>query len=303
MRHIAAIAIGLLVLGAQSASQSTALKDITVLDRDCKAGKSKACRTLGDIYREGTASLDKARAAAHYKQACDSRDSEACYALGLLYFDGSGVAKDPVRSAALFQQACEAGVQRACTSMGESYFAGAGVAKNQTAANLLWEMACAKGEPLACHKRATVLRYSERKFEEADKFFLKACDGGMQAGCQAIAMKLAIEGRRPPSNLKEVCARHILLKIDAAASGAEAKARQRADEILAALQSGTDFAQLARKFSEDEGSAKGGGDLGCFARGAMVEELESMAFALAVGEAGLAKSPFGLHVIQRVAKP
>jgi foldase protein PrsA len=62
------------------------------------------------------------------------------------------------------------------------------------------------------------------------------------------------------------------------------------------------FAELARKFSEDEASAKAGGDLGCFARGVMVDELEKAAFALKVGEVSdVVRTPFGFHIIQRTA--
>ena len=95
-------------------------------------------------------------------------------------------------------------------------------------------------------------------------------------------------------------ARHILFRIDATASDAEkAEARERADETLAKVQGGEDFAALASSISDDTFSAENGGDLGFFDRSAMVEAFSQAAFSTGVGEfAPLTESPFGFHVIQ-----
>ena len=73
---------------------------------------------------------------------------------------------------------------------------------------------------------------------------------------------------------EQVCASHILVKVKA---GPEAKeghpdpeARSLAQALLAKVKAGGDFAEAAKKGSEDKGSAERGGDLGCFPRGAMV---------------------------------
>jgi len=95
-------------------------------------------------------------------------------------------------------------------------------------------------------------------------------------------------------------ASHILFKIDAAATPADVeKVRQRAEKVLAQARAGGNFDELARRDSEDTGSAPQGGDLGFFARGAMVAEFESEAFGLPVGEiSGLVRSSFGFHIIK-----
>jgi peptidyl-prolyl cis-trans isomerase C len=87
---------------------------------------------------------------------------------------------------------------------------------------------------------------------------------------------------------EEVHARHILVKTEA-----EAKA------IIAELDKGADFAELAKKDSIDPG-AKSGGDLGYFGHDDMVKEFADAAFALPVGEYTRTpiKTQFGWHVIK-----
>ncbi len=94
-----------------------------------------------------------------------------------------------------------------------------------------------------------------------------------------------------------VDASHILFKIDDPAKDAEVKAR--AEEILKRARSGEDFATLAKKYSEDEGSAPQGGNLGAFPRGRMFEPFEDAAFALKPGEiSDLVRTEAGYHIIK-----
>ena len=95
-------------------------------------------------------------------------------------------------------------------------------------------------------------------------------------------------------------ARHILIKAEAGVSAeAKAKAKARAEELLAEVRKNpAGFADAARKASEDPGSAKQGGDLGWFGRGAMVKPFEDAAFALKPGEiSAVVPTDFGYHII------
>ncbi|HNW58349.1 MAG TPA: peptidylprolyl isomerase [bacterium] len=75
--------------------------------------------------------------------------------------------------------------------------------------------------------------------------------------------------------------------------------RQQAQEILTEARAGSNFAELAKLNSQDPGSAEKGGDLGFFARGAMVKPFEEAAFAARAGEiVGPVTSQFGLHIIK-----
>jgi peptidyl-prolyl cis-trans isomerase D len=95
-------------------------------------------------------------------------------------------------------------------------------------------------------------------------------------------------------------ASHIL--INAAKDLPEAdkqKARAKAEELLAAVRkTPKSFADVARKNSDDTGSAQNGGDLDFFSRGAMVKPFEDAAFALKKGEiSDIVTSDFGFHII------
>jgi peptidyl-prolyl cis-trans isomerase D len=102
---------------------------------------------------------------------------------------------------------------------------------------------------------------------------------------------------------EQVCASHILVKVKAKPEDkeghAEAEAHTLAQALLAQAKGGADFAALAKKASEDKGSAEQGGDLSCFGRGSMVPEFENAAFDLKPGQLSeLVKSPYGYHIIK-----
>lgn len=98
---------------------------------------------------------------------------------------------------------------------------------------------------------------------------------------------------------EEVHARHILFRLAPDPTPDEkAKVRARAEEVLAKLKEGADFATLAKQYSEDSSAAQGG-DLGSFGRGKMVPPFEAAAFAMAPGQiSDLVESEFGFHIIK-----
>ena len=96
---------------------------------------------------------------------------------------------------------------------------------------------------------------------------------------------------------EQVRARHILLKVSPTRPEAAAEAELQA--LKQRIEGGEDFAQLARDFSEDEGSAGRGGSLGYFGRNQMVKPFEDAAFGAPVGTVvGPVKSDFGFHLIE-----
>ena len=95
-----------------------------------------------------------------------------------------------------------------------------------------------------------------------------------------------------------VKARHILIKVQEGDTVAKAKAKVRIDSILAAVKKSKNFADLAKKLSEDEGSGKDGGDLGWFTTGKMVPEFQNACFNGKKGDLTVVFSKFGYHLIE-----
>ena len=91
--------------------------------------------------------------------------------------------------------------------------------------------------------------------------------------------------------------RHILIKVDQKTN--EQDALKKIDDIFAQLNAGKPFADMAKKHSQDPGSAKQGGDLGFFGLGVMDKAFEETAFALKKGELSKpVRSSFGFHLIK-----
>lgn len=93
--------------------------------------------------------------------------------------------------------------------------------------------------------------------------------------------------------------RHILIKVAPNASPADdAAAKTKAQGILDQIHKGGDFADLAKKFSDDPGSKDQGGEL-TIKRGQTVPEFDKAAFGLQPGQvSGLVKTQFGYHIIK-----
>jgi len=98
---------------------------------------------------------------------------------------------------------------------------------------------------------------------------------------------------------EKVRARHILFRIPPKAKTSDIQAIQkRADMVLDLARKGTDFAELARKYSEDS-TASTGGDLGYFTSEDMVKPFSDSAFSLEKGDiSDLVRTRFGLHIIK-----
>lgn len=102
----------------------------------------------------------------------------------------------------------------------------------------------------------------------------------------------------------QVKVRHILIKVDSGAdSKADAAAKQKAEDILKQLHNGGNFADLAKKNSDDPGSKDQGGELGFIKHGVTVPEFDKAAFALQPGQTSdLVRTKFGYHIIQTEEK-
>jgi len=97
---------------------------------------------------------------------------------------------------------------------------------------------------------------------------------------------------------EQVKVRHILLKTQGKPPADDAKIKAQADDILKQVRAGGNFAELAKKYSEDPGSKDTGGEYTIQKNGQMVKEFEDAAFRLKPGESEVIKTTYGYHVFQ-----
>ena len=95
-------------------------------------------------------------------------------------------------------------------------------------------------------------------------------------------------------------ASHILIKLEEGADeAAVTAARKKAEDLIAKIKAGESFESLAKKNSDDPGSAELGGDLGYFGRGTMEADFENAVFSLKEGEVSEpVLTSFGYHIIK-----
>jgi peptidyl-prolyl cis-trans isomerase D len=111
---------------------------------------------------------------------------------------------------------------------------------------------------------------------------------------EKVQAALLADSQAIPNEQEYIWARHILVSSEITAT-----------EIISKLNQGADFAQLVGQYSIDTGTQTGGGDLGWFPRGQMVEEFDKAAFALVnVGDYTLqpVQSTYGYHIIQLLGR-
>ena len=105
-----------------------------------------------------------------------------------------------------------------------------------------------------------------------------------------------IDSYRTPDRVR---VRHILIKTQGKPKEEVPKLKAKAEDLLKQIQHGGNFADLAKKNSEDPGSAAKGGELDPIVKGQTVPNFEKTAFALKPGEtSGLIETEYGYHIIQ-----
>lgn len=134
---------------------------------------------------------------------------------------------------------------------------------------------------------------ADYRAQQAEEYLIDSAfiDQEARKTYQATADRVGPEG--------QLLASHIMMIVSQRATAAEqALAKQRIDSIYAALKAGADFAELAKKYSQDRGSAQNGGQLPWFFRGQMIPDFETEVMKLKPGEMS---EPFlstvGYHIV------
>lgn len=131
-------------------------------------------------------------------------------------------------------------------------------------------------------------------------------EGLMALGDSAIQLDTIVSDQEVAARYEEDVsnvrfrASHIMMTYPSQATAAERDSvRTRLTELRAQLDGGASFADFARRFSQDRGSAEAGGDIGTFGPGEMVRPFEQAVMALEPGEISeVVETPMGLHIIR-----
>jgi len=136
------------------------------------------------------------------------------------------------------------------------------------------------GGPEAFRQRLAALGMTEEEFRRNQRAAMLA---------QKVFERLTAD---IPAAAEQVHARHI-----------QVSSEEQARQLLARLQGGEDFVELARQYSENETTRELGGDLGWFARGTLaIPELEEAAFATPPGHVAMVPTSRGYHLLLVVEK-
>jgi peptidyl-prolyl cis-trans isomerase D len=101
------------------------------------------------------------------------------------------------------------------------------------------------------------------------------------------------------STPEQARSRHILIKVAPNADAkTDAAAKAKAEDILKQIKGGANFADLAKKYSDDPGSKDSGGELPFAQHGTMVPEFDKAIFSQKIGDTEIVKSQFGYHIVQ-----
>jgi peptidyl-prolyl cis-trans isomerase D len=144
-------------------------------------------------------------------------------------------------------------------------------------------------EQVKAHYDANLADYRTPERVRAEYIVLSAEALAKQDPPTEAEIKAAYDARAGQMRVEEQRrASHILVKT-----------REEADKLLAELKKNPgQFAALAKKHSQDPGSAQSGGDLGWFGRGMMVKPFEDAAYKMGQNEMQVVESEFGFHVIR-----
>ncbi|MDO5074344.1 MAG: peptidylprolyl isomerase [Bacteroidales bacterium] len=120
-----------------------------------------------------------------------------------------------------------------------------------------------------------------------------------QAFIDSVARKVYDDYAKQVGGEDLLTTAHILLMLEQTATDSQKeRVAQRADSIYNAIVAGADFAEMARKFSQDPGSASKGGELPPIGKGMTLKEFETAAYALQAGQMSRpVLSPVGYHII------
>jgi hypothetical protein len=168
---------------------------VPVMTAACDGGNAAGCSALGLMYQnsQGVA-RDDFKAASYYRKACDGGNAKGCTNLGWFTESGRGTDKDPVKAVSLYRKGCDGKDAYGCELLGIMYLNGRGVAKDEAKAVELARKSCDGGYARGCHDLGWVYEVGKgvkQDYSQAIALNRKACDAGDTMGCNSLGLYYA----------------------------------------------------------------------------------------------------------------
>ena len=156
---------------------------------------------------------------------------------------------------------------------------------------------------LAAFFKSNAARYSQAVPEERKISYFAFSEGQIPGGAQPpspqAVQQYYNEHVADYSLPEQAKSRHILISVPPNADAkTDAAAKAKAEMVLKLLQSGGNWTDLAKKYSDDPGSKDTGGELGFAQRGKMVPAFDTAIFTQKIGDIDIIKTNFGYHIVQ-----
>lgn len=168
---------------------------VPLMTKACDLGNPAGCTALGEMYQNSQGiARDDSKAVSLYRKACDGGNARGCSNLGWMTESGRGVEKDQVKAVSFYRKACNAGNGMGCELLGIMYLNGKGVAKDESEAVTLARKACNAGYARGCHDLGWVYETGKivpQDYSQAIAFNRKACDEGDAMGCNSLGLYYA----------------------------------------------------------------------------------------------------------------
>ncbi len=152
-------------------------------------------------------------------------------------------------------------------------------------------------------KKADVTIDHVKKSVEETLLINKLLAGVVESGTKVTPDEVRQAFDQESTGGKTATVRHILILTQGKTDAEKAAAKTKIEGILAEAKAGADFAELAKKYSEDGGSKDKGGLYENFPRGQMVKPFDEAAFSVPVGQlSGVVETNYGYHILQIVGR-
>jgi len=174
-------------LGLEAYSNEDNETAITYFEKACDKRNSDACYKIGLIYfQDGTIEKNPLKANRYFDKACEFGSSQGCLDLGTIYGAGLGVKTDYFKAKQYYKKACDNNNASGCFLLGELYEDGLGVRQNLYKARILYQKAFENGHKYAYTKFVYLMNSIKSNYGLAKIYYEEACKNKEASECTSL---------------------------------------------------------------------------------------------------------------------